>query len=107
MIGLTREELEAQSVLFLLAGYDTTASSIGFLLYNMALNPDCQEKLYQEIKQACGDKVPALISTVLPALISTVLPALISTVLPALISTEPFIRLFILSYIRTHIKRRI
>lgn len=55
--GLTREEIEAQAILFFLAGYDTTASTIAFFLYCMAMNPDCQERLYNEVTTAFGDKV--------------------------------------------------
>ncbi len=35
------------SVLLSLEGYDTTASSIAFCIYNLALNPEYQEKLYE------------------------------------------------------------
>ena len=51
------DEVLAQGLLFFLAGYDTTATSIAFLLYNLALNPEIQEKLYEEIVDAAGDKV--------------------------------------------------
>ena len=51
------DEVLAQGLLFFLAGYDTTATSIAFLLYNLALNPEIQKKLYEEIVDAAGDKV--------------------------------------------------
>ena len=57
ILGLTREELEAQAILFLLGGYDTTASTMAFFLHSMAVNPGCQERLYEELKNAFGDKV--------------------------------------------------
>src|SRR6266496_1158431 len=39
----------AQCVLFLIAGYDTTAITISYTVHNLARNPECQEKLLQEI----------------------------------------------------------
>ncbi|UYV83456.1 Cyp6a9 [Cordylochernes scorpioides] len=42
----------AQCVSFFLVGFDTTASTITCALYLLALNPDCQEKLYEEIREA-------------------------------------------------------
>ena len=54
------DEVLAQGMLFFIAGYDTTATSIAFLLYNLALNPEIQEKLHEEIVDATGDKVFAV-----------------------------------------------
>ena len=51
------DEVLAQGMLFFIAGYDTTATSVAFLLYNLTLNPEIQEKLYEEIVDAAGDKV--------------------------------------------------
>ena len=44
-------------MLFFLAGYETTAASIAFLLYNLTLNPEMQEKLHEEIMDVAGDQV--------------------------------------------------
>ena len=44
-------------MLFFLAGYETTATSISFLLYNLTLNPEIQEKLHEEIMDVAGDQV--------------------------------------------------
>ena len=51
------DEILAQGMLFFIAGYDTTATSIAFLIYNLTLNPEIQEKLHEEIMDAAGDKV--------------------------------------------------
>lgn len=64
--GLTREELEAMSVLLLLAGYDTTASTLAYFLYCMALNPACQEKLYAEVSTLPADKVSDILHIIRP-----------------------------------------
>ncbi|XP_054161795.1 cytochrome P450 3A8-like, partial [Oppia nitens] len=46
---ITTDELVSQCMLFLLAAYETTASTVSFILYNLANNPECQQKLYNEI----------------------------------------------------------
>ena len=43
--------------MFFLAGYDTTATAIAFLMYLLALNPEMQQKLYEEIVETLDDKV--------------------------------------------------
>ena len=43
--GLTRIEVIGNALLFLIAGFQTTAETINFLFYEMAVNPDCQEKV--------------------------------------------------------------
>ena len=46
---LTDEEITAHATLFMLAGYETTSNSLTFTSYLLALNPDIQEKLQEEI----------------------------------------------------------
>jgi len=48
--GICREEIVANSMLMLMAGYDTTSSAMQFLVYNLAVHKECQEKLREEIK---------------------------------------------------------
>ncbi|GFS42227.1 cytochrome P450 3A24 [Nephila pilipes] len=47
--NLSMDELVAQCVIFFLAGYDTTASTIAFATYMLALNQDVQEKVHEEV----------------------------------------------------------
>ena len=49
---LSDEEIVAQSIIFLLAGYETSSNTLSFILYHLALNPDVQDKLRTEINEA-------------------------------------------------------
>ena len=40
------------AVILLLAGYDTTGTTMSYILHELALNQDCQETLYDEIQSA-------------------------------------------------------
>nr|AZJ25104.1 CYP6B77 [Cydia pomonella] len=51
-LDMTDEDIAAQAYIFYAAGYESSASTMGFLLYQLALNQDIQEKLYTEIKEA-------------------------------------------------------
>ncbi|XP_052791857.1 cytochrome P450 3A24-like [Mya arenaria] len=53
--GLTDTEIIANSIVFMLAGFDTTASTIAWMLYELAMNPDAQEKLINSIDQEIGE----------------------------------------------------
>ena len=43
--------MQAQSFIFLTAGYETTSTALGFLAYELSRHPDIQEKLQQEIDE--------------------------------------------------------
>ena len=49
---LSDDEIVAQSVVFLLSGYETSSSTLAFTLYHLALYPDIQDKLRAAIKEA-------------------------------------------------------
>ena len=53
---LTDEEIVAHAVTFILAGYETTANTLAYTSYLLALNPDIQEKLQSEIDSYFEEK---------------------------------------------------
>ncbi|KAM7344111.1 uncharacterized protein ACRADG_010943 [Cochliomyia hominivorax] len=48
---LNMNEITANVFVFFMAGYETSATTMAFALYEMALNPEVQEKLREEILQ--------------------------------------------------------
>ena len=44
-------DLVAQAFLFFMAGFETVSSGMTFLMYELAVNPDVQDRLAQEIKE--------------------------------------------------------
>ncbi len=53
---LTDEEIVAHAVGFILDGYESTANTLAYTSYLLALNPDIQEKLQSEIDSYFEDK---------------------------------------------------
>lgn len=56
--ALSDLELVAQSITFIFAGYETTSTSLSFLAYLLAIHPDVQQKLQEEIDAAFPNKAP-------------------------------------------------
>ena len=48
---LTDEEIVGHSIVFLIAGNETTANTLAFTSYLLALNPEIQEKLQAKINE--------------------------------------------------------
>ena len=46
---LTFNEILCTAMFFLSAGFETTAVTLCFAAHSLAMNPDCQEKLIEEI----------------------------------------------------------
>ena len=53
---LTDDEIIAQAFVFFIAGFETTASTLSFCSYELALNQDVQDKLCEEIKKIEEEK---------------------------------------------------
>ncbi|KAG8176367.1 hypothetical protein JTE90_018942 [Oedothorax gibbosus] len=49
---LSEDELLAQCILFFFVGYETTASTLTFMAYSLAVNADWQEQLIAEVDEA-------------------------------------------------------
>ncbi|NWW30693.1 CP3A9 protein, partial [Panurus biarmicus] len=56
--ALTDTEVLAQAFIFIFAGYEPTSNTLGFLAYELALHPDVQQKLLQEIDTVLPNKAP-------------------------------------------------
>lgn len=53
---LTDEQIVAEAVGLMMAGYDTTANALAYTSYLLALHPEIQEKLQAEIDSYFSDK---------------------------------------------------
>ncbi|NXB95233.1 CP3AL protein, partial [Vidua chalybeata] len=56
--ALTDTEVLAQAFIFIFAGYEPTSNTLGFLAYELAMHPDVQEKVLQEIDAVLPNKAP-------------------------------------------------
>ncbi|XP_014652586.1 PREDICTED: cytochrome P450 3A12 isoform X4 [Ceratotherium simum simum] len=63
--ALSDLELVAQSIIFIFAGYETTSTSLSFLMYLLATHPDVQQKLQEEIDATFPNKAPPTYDTLL------------------------------------------
>uniref|UniRef100_A0AAQ5ZFB1 unspecific monooxygenase n=1 Tax=Amphiprion ocellaris TaxID=80972 RepID=A0AAQ5ZFB1_AMPOC len=58
--GLTDHEIISQATMFMFAGYETSASTLTFLAYNLARNPEVMKHLQKEIDSTFPNKYEAL-----------------------------------------------
>lgn len=52
--GLTQDEMQANAILFLLAGYDTVATALSFTLFCLAANHNCLKRVQEELDEKLG-----------------------------------------------------
>ncbi|KAF5288533.1 hypothetical protein FQA39_LY15401 [Lamprigera yunnana] len=52
MNTLSDEDITAQALIFLFAGFDTVSTAICYLAYDLATHPEIQQELYREITEA-------------------------------------------------------
>uniref|UniRef100_A0A0B7B6B8 Cytochrome P450 n=1 Tax=Arion vulgaris TaxID=1028688 RepID=A0A0B7B6B8_9EUPU len=52
---LTTEEIVAQAILFIIAGYETTSTTLQYLGYELAKNQDVQDKVMEEMLEVLGE----------------------------------------------------
>ena len=58
---IDNEDIQAQSLMFLLAGYETSSTALSFICYHLALDTHVQDKLREEIDRVwSGDEVGSL-----------------------------------------------
>ena len=50
---LTTSEIVGQCIVFLIAGYDTTALSLSYSTFLLATHPEIQSKLQEEVDREC------------------------------------------------------
>lgn len=55
--ALTDMEVLSQAFIFIFAGYEPTSNTLGYMAYELALHPDVQQKLVEEIDSAFPNKV--------------------------------------------------
>ena len=53
--GVDQVQAVAIALIMLVAGYETTATTLAFVTYELAMNPDIQERLQKDIDRACED----------------------------------------------------
>ena len=52
---LTDDEIIAQSFVFLVAGYESSSTTLSFTCYHLAVYPEVQKRLYEEVMKFCPE----------------------------------------------------
>ncbi|NXS10020.1 CP3AC protein, partial [Neodrepanis coruscans] len=61
---LSDEEILAQSLIFIFAGYETTSSTLSYIAYNLATHPDVQQRLQDEVDANLPNKATPTYSAI-------------------------------------------
>ena len=56
--GMSDKQVRDECVTVMLAGHETTANALSFALWELARNPEVQERLYQECRAVLGARAP-------------------------------------------------
>ena len=72
-VGLTDDEVLAQALIFLLAGYDTTSTALSYLMFDLANNQHWQDRVVEQIDDVIGDQVSHL-DNIIHGLINIMFP---------------------------------
>lgn len=48
---MSEDEIVGQAFVFLLAGYETSSNTLAFTCYLLALHPECQHKVQEEVDE--------------------------------------------------------
>ncbi|NXK48339.1 CP3AC protein, partial [Chauna torquata] len=63
--SLSDEEILAQALLFVFAGYETTSTTLSYISYNLAIHPDVQQQLQDEIDANLPNKATPTYNTIM------------------------------------------
>ncbi|KAL8597011.1 hypothetical protein ACOMHN_050110 [Nucella lapillus] len=55
---LTQDEIISQMLIFFIAGYETTAATLQYMSYNLAMHPEVQQRIVTEMQQQLGEETP-------------------------------------------------
>lgn len=59
---MSEDEIVGQAFVFLLAGYETSSNTLAFTCYLLALHPECQHKVQEEVDEFFTRHVSVLCS---------------------------------------------
>ncbi|KAJ7401957.1 Cytochrome P450 3A12 [Pitangus sulphuratus] len=64
LLALSDEEILAQALIFVFAGYETTSSTLSYTAYNLAIHPDVQQRLQDEVDAYLPNKATPTCSAI-------------------------------------------